>query len=314
MLPSLRLGLTGVEIRPIGVGTWQWGDGRMWEFDPRLGPRKAKEAFHASLDAGITFFDTAEVYGGGKSERLLGALTDLSAREAFVATKFAPLPYRLTSTTMTKALDRSLQRLRTERVDLYQVHWPWTVLSMSSLMERLADAVDEGKARFVGVSNYNAKQMVAAHRELAARGVPLVSNQVHYSLLNRDPESNGVLETCRGLGITLIAYSPLEQGALSGGYRPGGRSPSGLRRFRGVFRHLARAMPVVAELEAIAAVHGRSPSQVALNWLARQPGVLPIPGAKDGQQAAENARSIDFVIDESEAERLNRVSGAFARG
>lgn len=308
MLPPLQLGQTGLFFRPVGAGTWQWGDGRVWKFDPKRGPKQAKAAFHASLDGGVTFFDTAEIYGRGMSEKILGALMELSGRPAFVATKFAPLPYRFTSTTMTRALDNSLRRLRLETVDLYQVHWPWSVLRIPSLMERLADAVDEGKVRYVGVSNFSAKQMVEAHTALAEYGIPLVSNQVRYSLLSRDPETNGVLETCRGLGITMIAYSPLEQGALSGTYRPGAPKPAGFRRFREAFRHPLSVLPLVNELESVGQRYGRSPSQVALNWIARQGDILPIPGARDGRHASENARSVDFAITDEEADRLAVVA------
>lgn len=313
VLPSVRLGPTDLTFRPIGVGTWQWGNGRYWKFDPKRGPQQAKAAFHASLDAGITFFDTAEIYGGGMSEKLLGALMHVSGRRPFVATKFAPLPYRLSSATMTRALEHSLARLRIERVDLYQVHWPWSLLKMGSLVERLADAVDQGQVRYVGVSNFSAVQMVDAHRRLAEYGIPLVSNQVHYSLLRREAETNGVLETCRALDITLIAYSPLEQGALSGTHRPGTRRPAGLRRFKRAFRHPSRVLPVINELESVAARYGRTPSQVALNWLARQGGVLPIPGARDGRHAADNARAVDFEITDEEAHRLGETANRAAK-
>jgi aryl-alcohol dehydrogenase-like predicted oxidoreductase len=135
-----------------------------------------------------------------------------------------------------------------------------------------------------------------------------VSNQVNYSLLHRSPEENGVLDACRELGVTLIAYTPLASGALTGKYRPGGQRPTGVRRFMPAFRKLEQVMPVVEELERIGREHDRSAAQVALNWLARQDSVLPIPGAKDGRQASENARSIDFEITKDEAAKLDEVS------
>ena len=160
----------------------------------------------------------------------------------------------------------------------------------------------------MGVSNYNAAQTRRAHAALAERGIRLVSNQVNYSLLHRAPEANGVLDTCRELGITLIAYTPLASGALTGKYRPGGRKPQATRRIMSAYRKLEDVMPVIEELERIGLSHDRSPAQVALNWLARQQNVLPIPGAKNAQQARDNARSIDFEISEQEAERLDRAS------
>jgi len=157
----------------------------------------------------------------------------------------------------------------------------------------------------VGVSNYNAGQTRRAHAALAERGIPLVSNQVNYSLLHRSPEANGTLDTCRELGITLIAYTPLASGALTGKYRPGGRKPQATRRVMSAYRKLESVMPVIEDLERIGRSHDRSPAQVALNWLARQENVLPIPGAKNAQQAQDNARSIDFEISEQEAEQLD---------
>ncbi len=306
MLGAVRLGKDGIELRRLGVGTNSWNAGRF---------EGAREALAASLDAGITLVDTAEVYGSGDSERTIGRLLreSKSERSAVIATKFAPLPYRLTTRSLSHALDASLGRLALQAVDLYQVHWPFTLLRIESLMGRLADEVDAGRVRSVGVSNYNAAQMRRAHAALARRGVVLVSNQVNYSLLHRAPETNGVLDACRELGITLIAYTPLASGALTGKYRPGGQRPEGLRRHMPAFRKIEQALPVVEELERIGQEHGRSAAQVAIHWLARQDAVLPIPGAKDGRQASENARSIDFEIDDKQAARLDEVSRAWRR-
>jgi aryl-alcohol dehydrogenase-like predicted oxidoreductase len=304
MLKSMRLGPDGIELRPLGIGTNSWNDKRL---------EGAREALSVSLDAGITLIDTAEVYSRGGSERAISELLGESERPCVVATKFAPLPFRLTPDALSRALDASLERLGLAQVDLYQVHWPYSFLSIESSMERLADEVQAGRVRAVGVSNYGAAQMRRAHAALEQRGIPLVSNQVNYSLLHRSPEINGVLETCRELGATLIAYTPLASGALTGKYLPAGRKPTGIRRLFGVFRKLEQAMPVVEELERIGLEHDRSAAQVALNWLARQDAVLPIPGAKDGRQADQNARSIDFEISEDQAARLDAVSRPWKR-
>jgi len=300
----MRLGRGGIELRPLGLGTNSWNDKSL---------EGAREALSASLDAGITLIDTAEVYSWGRSERAISQLLRESERPCVVATKFAPLPLRLTPDALSRALDASLERLGLAQVDLYQVHWPYSFLSIESSMERLADEVQAGRVRAVGVSNYGAAQMRRAHAALEQRGIPLVSNQVNYSLLHRSPEINGVLETCRELGATLIAYTPLASGALTGKYLPAGRKPTGIRRLFGVFRKLEQAMPVVEELERIGLEHDRSAAQVALNWLARQDAVLPIPGAKDGRQADQNARSIDFEISEDQAARLDAVSRPWKR-
>ncbi len=304
MLNSVQLGRDGSEVRPLGVGTNSWNE-RTFE--------GAREAFSASLDAGITLIDTAEVYGRGESERVIGRLLSESGRSAAVATKFAPLPLRLSEGSLRRALAASLGRLELASVDLYQVHWPFTFVRIETLMRRLAHEVAAGRVRGVGVSNYGATQMRRAHAALAEAGIPLVSNQVNYSLLHRAPETNGVLDACRELGTTLIAYTPLASGALTGKYRPDGRRPTGVRRHMGAFRNLEQVMPVVEELGKIGREHDRSAAQVALNWLARQDGVLPIPGAKDAHQATENARSIDFEIGDDEAARLDQVSHRWRR-
>ncbi len=304
MLNSVQLGRDGSEVRPLGVGTNSWNE-RTFE--------GAREAFSASLDAGITLIDTAEVYGRGESERVIGRLLSESGRSAAVATKFAPLPLRLSEGSLRRALAASLGRLELASVDLYQVHWPFTFVRIETLMRRLAREVAAGRVRGVGVSNYGATQMRRAHAALAEAGIPLVSNQVNYSLLHRAPETNGVLDACRELGTTLIAYTPLASGALTGKYRPDGRRPTGVRRHMGAFRNLEQVMPVVEELGKIGREHDRSAAQVALNWLARQDGVLPIPGAKDAHQATENARSFDFEIGDDEAARLDQVSHRWRR-
>ena len=244
MLNSVQLGRDGSEVRPLGVGTNSWNE-RTFE--------GAREAFSASLDAGITLIDTAEVYGRGESERVIGRLLSESGRSAAVATKFAPLPLRLSEGSLRRALAASLGRLELASVDLYQVHWPFTFVRIETLMRRLAHEVAAGRVRGVGVSNYGATQMRRAHAALAEAGIPLVSNQVNYSLLHRAPETNGVLYACRELGTTLIAYTPLASGALTGKYRPDGRRPTGVRRHMGAFRNLEQVMPVVEELGKIGA-------------------------------------------------------------
>lgn len=151
--------------------------------------------------------------------------------------------------------------------------------------------------------------MRQAHAALATRGVPLASNQVEYSLLHRQPEANGVLDACRELGVTLVAYSPLALGALTGKYSSASR-PSGARRFFGTFRGkaLEKARPVIELVQQIAQRHGKTPSQIALRWLMQQPWVVPIPGAKNAKQAAENAGALGFQLSQAEIDELERAS------
>jgi aryl-alcohol dehydrogenase-like predicted oxidoreductase len=179
-------------------------------------------------------------------------------------------------------------------------------------MELMADAVEEGKVKAVGVSNYSAEQMRTAHAALAKRGIPLASNQVEYSLLHRQPEVNGVLDACRELGVTLIAYQPLASGALTGKYRAGVR-PTGFRRFLPYFRGkgVEAVEPVVNLLREIGERYAKNPAQVALRWLIENERVLPIPGAKNGQQAADNAGALLFSLTQAEIEELNQATMAW---
>ncbi len=317
---QMTIGRSDIRVAPLGVGTWAWGERRLWGYGADFGRDDIAAAVRASVEAGVTLFDTAEMYGRGQSEQLLGEAARETGAPVTVATKFAPWPWRLGARTLRSALAGSLRRLGRERIDLYQIHWPYTLLSNPALMDALADAVADGEVRAVGVSNYSAGQMQRAHEALARRGVPLASNQVQYSLLHRRPETDGVLAACRELGITLIAYSPLAQGLLTGKYRPdAGPRPPGFRGRLPQFReaNLRAVAGLLDLLRGIGEDHagsgagghgGRTPAQVALNWLIRQPGVLPIPGAKNGAQAAANAGALGWALDEREVEALRAAT------
>ena len=293
-----------------------WGDPKglarwspiMLAYGGAHGFDEEKRALEVSLVAGVTLFDTAEMYSGGASERRLGELA--RGKDVLIATKFPPSPFSRTES-MPKELEASLARLGRTTVDLYQHHFPSSRVSITKLMELMADAVEAGKVKAIGVSNYTAEQMRIAHAALAKRGIPLASNQVEYSLLRRQPEVNGVLDTCRELGITLIAYQPLASGALTGKYGAGAR-PGGLRRFMGSFRGkgLEEVAPVVALLREIGGRYSKSPAQVALRWLIENELVLPIPGAKNSKQAAENAGALSFTLTPAEIDALNQATMA----
>jgi aryl-alcohol dehydrogenase-like predicted oxidoreductase len=255
-------------------------------------------------------FDTAAMYSNGASEQRLGGLA--SGTAAMIATKFPPR-MRATAEDMPGALEGSLARLGRDTVDLYQHHFPAKRVDIPLLMRLMADAVAAGRVRAVGVSNYSPEQMRLAHALLAERGVALASNQVEYSLLHRHPETNGVLDTCRELGVTLIAYQPLASGVLTGKYLEGPR-PRGLRRFMPIFRRKRRESitSVVAVLREIGARHSTGPTQVALRWLMENNAVLPIPGAKNGMQAAANAQALTFSLSPDEVEALDRATASWA--
>ncbi len=301
------LGKSGIQVTPLGFGTWQWGDSRNWGYGRTYTEADVRAAFEASLAAGVHFFDTAEIYGFGESERLLGRFIRQNGRQpVIVATKFMPLPWRWRKSSLLKALRDSLDRLGLERVDLYQIHWLLPPVPIETWMDALADAVQAGWVRAVGVSNYNVEQTRRAHAALARRGVPLASNQVEYSLLRRAPERNGLLQTCRELGVTLIAYSPIAQGLLSGKYTPD-HLPTGLIRRRFGQGYLQRIQPLVDLLREIGQAHGKTPSQVALNWVMRKDAV-PIPGAKNVQQALDNIGALGWSLTDAQVAALDAMS------
>jgi aryl-alcohol dehydrogenase-like predicted oxidoreductase len=273
------------------------------------GLAEEQQALEVSLAAGVTLFDTAAMYSGGASERRLGELA--RGKQVVLATKFPSSPFSRAER-LPKELDASLARLGRSYIDLYQHHFPSPRTPIPKLMELMADAVEAGKVKAVGVSNYSAEQMRAAHAALARRGIPLASNQVEYSLLHRQPETNGVLDACRELGITLIAYQPLASGALTGKYSAGVR-PRGLRRWLPYFRGkgLQALGPIVQLLREIGARYGKSPAQVALRWLIENERVLPIPGAKNGKQAADNAGALTFSLTPAEIEALDQATLAW---
>ncbi len=307
-LEFIDLGATSVRVPPIGIGTWQWGDTFVWGYG-RGGYTDAdlRAAFDVSLESGVHFFDTAEGYGFGRSERLLGEFAAASGEPIVIATKFAPYPWRLQRSNLVTALRRSLQRLGLKQVDLYQIHWPLLLRSVETWAGGLADAVELGLTRAVGVSNFSVDRMRRAHETLAKRGIPLASNQVQYSLLNRKPERNGLLAACRELNVTLIAYSPIAKGLLTGKYTPGNRPP-GLRRRMWSQKRLAAVQPLVALLRRIGERHGgKTPPQVALNWLICK-GALPIPGVKNARQAQDNIGAVGWRLTDADVAALDEAS------
>ena len=309
-----HLGASGIVVSPLGVGVWSWGDKNFWGYGHDYNREDVTQAYKACLDAGLNFFDTAEVYAQGESERILGECIREDGRPVVIASKFAPLPNRFSARSLLKALDASLERLNAKTIDLYQIHWPYTFIGVDALMDALAEAVRSGKVRAVGVSNYGADLMRRAHARLARHDIPLASNQVHYNLVYRKPEKNGVLDACRELNVALIAYSPLEQGLLTGKYRrvAGQAIPiSGPRRFSRAFSASRRRKiePLLQTMETIAKNHSKSIGQVAINWLlAKDEHIIPIPGAKNVRQASENAGSIGWQMTNEEFEQIDLAS------
>ena len=312
------LGRTELEVTPVGLGCWQFSAGkglagRYWE---ALAQPAVNEIVRVSLEGGINWFDTAEMYGSGASERALAAALAAAGKrngDVLVATKWFPL-FR-TAGSIKATIDTRLSCLAPFGIDLHQVHQPAGFSSVEAEMAAMADLVAEKKIRAVGVSNFNAARMRRAHAALAARGLALASNQVRYNLLDRRIESNGTMAAAKELSVTIIAYSPLAQGVLTGAYhkdpgyvraRPGPRKM--LRSFRA--KGLERSRPLIEELTKIAAAHGATASQAALAWLCGFHGdtVVVIPGASRPNQAVENLGAMDLALSQRELEKIEELS------
>ncbi|WP_090640151.1 aldo/keto reductase [Paenibacillus sp. UNC496MF] len=318
-----RMGASDLELSPLGLGCWQFskGSGLVGKFWPALDDADIASIVRISLAGGINWFDTAEVYGGGRSEEALAdALNAIGAtpEDARVATKWWPV--LRTADGIPRTIGERERRLKGWPIALYQVHQPFSFSSATAEMNEMAKLAKAGRIRHVGVSNFSAAKMREADRALRAHGLRLTSNQVKYSLLDRRIEQNGVLETAKELGVAIIAYSPLEQGLLSGKFH---RDPglvkrlSGPRRFSPGFRAagLQRTLPLIDRLEELAAKYGASPSQVALNWLIHANGetVFAIPGASKPRHAEENVRAMTFALDADELRELAELSALCGR-
>jgi len=290
----------------MGLGAWSWGDRSMWNYGHGYTDADIEDAFRTTLSAGINLVDTAEVYGSGRSEHLLGQFLKTTQTPVLVATKFMPFPWRLNHKAMINALHRSLERLGLERVDLYQIHWPFPPYPVETWVEEIAKVAKAGLSRAVGVSNYDKNQMQRAYTVLIGADLPLASNQVEFHLLNRTVEKNGLLDRCKELSVRLIAYSPLAKGFLTGKYNPE-NPPPGVRG-NGAVPKLKRIKPLIELMTEIGNGHdGKTLAQVSLNWIICK-GALPIPGAKTAKQASQNAGAIGWRLTPEEVSSLDEAS------
>ncbi len=312
ILDKHTLAGSDVTVPALGVGTWAWGDKSTWGmdgYDTNLTRDSIREAWEASIDAGVTLFDTAEIYGRGESERIIGGLLAKDpgrATSVVVATKFMPSPWKVNVRgALLTSLRASLDRLGVAVVDLYQIHGPVSLRSHAAMAEALAAAHQMGLVRAVGVSNYSVKETRSIAAELERRGLRLATNQIEFSLLRRSPETGGLLATCTELGVLPLAYSPIGQGRLTGKYSAA-NPPPGKRTFSN--HPMAVVDAVVDELRAIGERHGgKLPSQVALNWVMSK-GAVPIPGAKNRKQAEENAGALGWELGQDDMARLDEAA------
>lgn len=335
-----NLGKSDVVIPAMGVGTMLWTPSK-----PEL-EEEIMGIYTTCIDNGLNFFDTAEIYGNGKSERILGKCIKKDGRPVMIASKFAPpskmIPTPVKRTTVSadspralmEALDGSLSRLGVDYLDLYQMHAPPKINSIKDYMDVMAEAVEAGKVRAVGVCNFSEKQIQEAHLALAEHGIPLASAMVGYNILRRWPETNGVFTTCKEYGISVIPYAPLAEGILTGKYRIGEKkvsvgyvatlyfghlditkertdSGSFIHRLFSKPRELSKKKiePLFKAMDEIANTHEKTLAQVAINWLLTNDEVcvIPIPGMKNIRQVNDNLGALGWRLTEEERKCINKA-------
>jgi aryl-alcohol dehydrogenase-like predicted oxidoreductase len=313
-----RLGRTHIEVTPIGLGVMQFsgGKGIMRLTMPDLSQEQMDAIIETALNGGINWFDTAEMYGRGRSERALATALKAAGKqddEVVVATKWSPI-FR-TAGNIPRTIDDRIHVLGGYTIDLYMVHQPWGFSPPEAEMDAMADLVKAGKIRSVGVSNFNADQMRRAHAALEKRGLPLAVNQVRYNLLHRKIETNGVLGAAKELGVTIVAWSPLASGLLTGKFHKNpetlNQRPFGRRMM--LRRRIEHSRPLIKGLEDIASKHGASPAQVALNWLVNFQGetVVAIPGASKAHHTEQSAAAMKLRLSDGEMARLDELTRSF---
>jgi len=314
------LGLTNMKVSPIGLGSWQFSKqknmaGKFW---PTLEDDLIDKVVSISLEGGINWFDTAEVYGNGASERALSKALQAAGKkpgEVFIATKWWPL-FRFASN-ISKTIDERINALSPYTIDLYQVHMPWSFSSEKNEMTAMAELLNRKLIKNIGVSNFSAQKMKNAWETLDKKGIPLASNQVQYNLLNRKIESNGIMEMAKKLGISIIAYSPLAQGLVTGKFHdnPELLKKIGARKYSSLYKPngLEKSRPVVILVKELALKYNVTPSQIALNWLINYHGdtVVAIPGATKEIQAKENVGAMSFRLSVEDMSKLDKVSAIF---
>ncbi len=296
---------TAKPLSRIGLGTWQFGS-REWGYGPDY-ERLAATIVRRAVELGVTLFDTAEIYGFGRSERLLGAALAADRDKVAIATKILPvLP--VASVVQQRAV-ASAARLGVTAIDLYQVHQPNPVVSDHRTMRGMRVLQDVGLVAEVGVSNYSLRRWQVAE---AALGRRVLSNQVRYSMLDRKPEED-LLRYAEQAGRLVIAYSPLAQGFLSGRYDANHPPVGAIRRANPYFlpENLARGGALIETLRQVAAAHDATPSQIALAYVLRHPNVVAIPGASSVEQLERNAAAAEIDLTDDEYAALVNAARAF---
>lgn len=314
------MGRSGMMVTSIGLGCWQFSKqknlaGKFW---PTLEDDLIDKVVSLSLEGGINWFDTAEAYGNGASEQALSKALQAAGKkpgDIIIATKWMPV-FRFASN-IPKTIDARINALAPYPIDLYQIHQPWGFSNEKKEMAAMAGLLEKKLIKNIGVSNFSAARMKNAWEALNKKGIPLASNQVRYSLLDRRIESNGVMDMAKKLGISIIAYSPLAQGLVTGKFHenPELLKNIGFRKYISQFKPggLEKSRPVVMLIRELALKYNVTPSQVALNWLIHFQGesVVAIPGATSVRQAAESAAAMRFKLTPDELAHLDQMTRQF---
>jgi aryl-alcohol dehydrogenase-like predicted oxidoreductase len=297
---------TAKKISRIGLGTWQFGS-REWGYGEQYAVQEAQAIVSRALELGVTLFDTAEIYGFGRSERILGRALGERLESVFLATKI--LPVLPVAPVVEQRAVASANRLDARRLDLYQVHQPNPVVRDGTIMRGMRALQRVGLVGEVGVSNYSLARWRAAEDALGTR---VLSNQVRYNLVDRGPEHE-LLPHAESAGRLVIAYSPLAQGLLSGRYQADSPPANRVRAANPLFlpENLRRAGDLIAVLREVAEAHSATPAQIALAWVIRHPAVVAIPGASSVQQMESNAAAADITLTEDQYQALEAASARF---
>jgi len=300
-----RIGALRVSV--VGLGCNNFGR--------RLDAEGTAKVVHAALDAGINFFDTADTYGGTMSEEYLARALGKKRKGLVIATKFGSTIDEQRQGArpeyVKRAVEDSLSRLKTDRIDLYQLHKPDPTIPISETLGALDDLVKAGKVREIGCSNFSVAQLAEAEHAVAPGAARFVSVQNEYSLLHREPEQE-VLGECAALGMAFLPYFPLASGLLTGKYRKGQPIPEGSRLASGWKKELFNEenLSKVEQLIAFAEGQGHTILELAFSWLLTRPMVASvIAGATKPEQVTANAAAAEWSLEESALEEINRIVG-----
>jgi aryl-alcohol dehydrogenase-like predicted oxidoreductase len=297
---------TAKKISKIGLGAWQFGS-REWGYGDHYAGEVAQAIVGRALELGVTLFDTAEIYGFGRSEQILGRALGENRESVFLATKIFPvLPV---APVVEQRAVASANRLGARKLDLYQVHQPNPVVRDGTTMRGMRALQRVGLVGEVGVSNYSLQRWRAAEEALGSR---VLSNQVRYSLAARSPERD-LLPFARSHGRVVLAYSPLAQGLLSGRYDRDNRPSNRIRAANPLFlpANLERAGELIAALREVASAHSATPAQIALAWVIRHPAVAAIPGASSMEQLEHNVAAAEIELTDDEYQALSAAAARF---